>query len=870
MQQGRVQLDADWNEQAEIETYRRETGTADIIGNSGAPMHNAGFKVEPFVASPFIGSPPEGAGNFYITAGHYYVDGILCENEHPILFTEQIDLPATLPVHATGTYLAYLDVWAREITSLEDPQIREVALGGPDTTTRKKTIWQVKLLRLGNNTLVTNCMQDLPVWNTAIASGTGKLSAQAEENVPSQNPCNFISTGGYTGLENQLYRVEIHRAGDRNNATCKWSRDNGSVITKWEDQDVNDKNNLIVSNIGPDEILGFAGGQWIELTDDTHELLGKPGILVRLIKAEGQVLTIDASTIKDPDNPTATSVDIHNFPANPKIRRWDSAGELSLNSAAWINLEDGVQVQFSAGTYKTGDFWNIPARTFIGDIDWPIDQSTNTRIFQLPQGIQHHYCKLAILKFDGIHFTVESDCRKIFPPITELTSLFYVSGDGQEAMPGFKLPNPLKVGVTNGQWPVKGATIEFKIETGGGSLWPSPDETGATASLVKLVTTNEDGIAACTWALGSSGAQRVTATLHNASNAPVHLPVIFTANLSLASKILYDDTSCQNWGNEPHGTVAEAITSLCKRSNTTRRGCSVTVGRGGQFELLEEAFKNVQEEDICICLLPGEHPTDGIRAQRKTIKITGCGATIVLKSEFRLDAEKITLGNIGFQAAAKNAHIILMANEVDGNNCTFIRANDDNEKTPFVLILSTKEKGTDTHLYWNANTITARIALALTNGVNGSIINNTINGAVILQYTPDYVWATEEEREIIKMLTENKLTHTGSLHIHGNSIDNVLTNAFGILKSAEKLSYKSLIVSENVFKGVNNSFVAHVLTGVNNHFIEPVIKNTIAFLGIQVTLMGNVAVNDNTVIQTSFGKPMGVNPNFNLVNIQVL
>ena len=35
-----------------------------------------------------------------------------------------------------GIYLAYLDVWDRHITYLEDPDIQESALGGPDTTTR--------------------------------------------------------------------------------------------------------------------------------------------------------------------------------------------------------------------------------------------------------------------------------------------------------------------------------------------------------------------------------------------------------------------------------------------------------------------------------------------------------------------------------------------------------------------------------------------------------------------------------------------------------------------------------------------------------------------------------------------------------------
>jgi len=45
-----------------------------------------------------------------------------------------------------GIYIVYLDVWKREITALNDPHIREVALNGPDTATRLQTVGQVRLL----------------------------------------------------------------------------------------------------------------------------------------------------------------------------------------------------------------------------------------------------------------------------------------------------------------------------------------------------------------------------------------------------------------------------------------------------------------------------------------------------------------------------------------------------------------------------------------------------------------------------------------------------------------------------------------------------------------------------------------------------
>src|SRR5712692_7899293 len=69
MQQGRVQLDADWNEQQEMLQYRLEMQTRDMVGPSGVPQVGGGFKV----------SFTPGDGDLLVSPGHIYVDGILCE-----------------------------------------------------------------------------------------------------------------------------------------------------------------------------------------------------------------------------------------------------------------------------------------------------------------------------------------------------------------------------------------------------------------------------------------------------------------------------------------------------------------------------------------------------------------------------------------------------------------------------------------------------------------------------------------------------------------------------------------------------------------------------------------------------------------------
>ena len=45
MQQGRVQVDADWNEACDIIAHRIETEATDVIGPCGGPMHNPAFHI---------------------------------------------------------------------------------------------------------------------------------------------------------------------------------------------------------------------------------------------------------------------------------------------------------------------------------------------------------------------------------------------------------------------------------------------------------------------------------------------------------------------------------------------------------------------------------------------------------------------------------------------------------------------------------------------------------------------------------------------------------------------------------------------------------------------------------------------------------
>ena len=137
-----------------------------------------------------------------------------------------------------------------------------------------------------------------------------------------------------------------------------------------------------------------------------------------------------------------------------------------------------------------------------------------------PSGIHHHFCKLAIIEPDGSI----TDCRPVFPALTELLSLFYVSGDGQETLPGQELPKPIQVGVAKGKWPAAGQRVNFLVTAGTGTL-----SAGAASGPDITVATDAQGVVSCVWTLDAvNQSQQVEAMFADGS----HLPVRFNATLS--------------------------------------------------------------------------------------------------------------------------------------------------------------------------------------------------------------------------------------------------------------------------------------------------------------------------------------------------
>ena len=429
-QQGRVTLEAEQNEQRIIDAEERRLELIDIIGPAGTPDN--GYAISPASGSDFTIRP----GTMYAGGLRVTLDDHIPYSNQPDWLDHTDDPDWIAPSGKLGPYEhVVLVIQERDVTAVEDPALREVALGGPDGNARTILLQHVER----KPTKAKDCFKALADDEHAWASqglifdpATMQLRSESRLLVTWQgspdppDPCEPASTGGYLGAENQLIRVQITAVDPVKGAVdLVWGWDNASFLYRVT-ADGSTNPVLTLDRSPVDDYHRPRAGQAVQVLRAAAELRSTDAVVEGYVAAlHGQVAVLTAPY--DPDTKTVQ------FPAalpasytDPKqtsqlyLRVWEE--HLTGNTIGTpITLAGtGVQVTISldgSGPVHVDDYWCIGVRP-----------STSTQVYperylrtpQPPDGPRLWACPLAVISSGGKKLTVVADCRRHFRPLIDL------------------------------------------------------------------------------------------------------------------------------------------------------------------------------------------------------------------------------------------------------------------------------------------------------------------------------------------------------------------------------------------------------------------------------------------------------------------
>lgn len=763
LQQGRMILDADWNELTDIEKAR----LADALRDAISGTNTAGGAIAggaPRVGGLKIYADPDGSANIRLQPGVLYVEGVPARLEDarrdgtkPLTPDNQADYP--LKADYTGQSLKlYADVWDRNVTALERSDLLDAALHGADTATRSQTMLQVKWCA---NTL------DPLHEETNPPMGTAPLTLRLRLIASSGDPCDPCASQVKVDerLGNYLFRVEVHDydAASRT-LTLKWSRDNGAEAC--------------VVDAMPQ---GFNQGDWVwEYFDtETERLLGNhfapnPKKLRGLLKAT-------CTTPTGADEPKSF------------VRQWDGAVKLNINTGTLVadgtcpNLDRGVALFTGAVTNKAAGRVNLNPTTGVLQINlelMELEMATTGSHFvagdywlaevreaaqvsgqyvlppmpdlsvpsqgEPPRGVRHHYLFLGEI---GINkkLVAQDDAfrrRMAFPPLSDLVAadvgfsdhcvgLFAGAKNVQQA-----LDNLCTIGAEDIAYPLpncganEGKSIKDRLKA---LLDPDNDGklTVKTALDNLLCQLNADNlpyvVPACTASppnVGNSLGLVAGATNINVGQVLQKLLCDFNARKLPLDKS--DATLCSDLQVPAVVTVQDALKILCGKMGG---GCAVVATSPQHLGvLLEEFAKSDTATDLWVCLKGGSYTLGALStiAGKRSLRLSGEGSESVSilfdGTKMSVDADEVILENLSFTFSIGTGQLAITANSTQARGCRFSRTS---SHAGGQAMINIGGRGTSAcRVDWRDNVLYAQVKTASGDGAKWAGVDVTGNAAL--------------------------------------------------------------------------------------------------------------------------------------------
>jgi hypothetical protein len=446
MQQGRVTLEADWNEAEEIASEEQRLETLDIVGTCGTPDN--GYQIIlPAPSSPY---------DFSVGSGTMYVGGIRACLPQNIDYSSQSDwlnyndppdpqdlsddavdwVPSTspAPVYIGGSTgigtqgetdeFVYLYLREQEVSAVEDPDLADVALGGPDTAARTRLLQHIVRVGCEGTDCATGLNAAEAQWASQglyFNSSTMQLQSQGTllvsfSNQGQSTPCQPEAQGGYLDPDNQLIRVQIAGLDPiTGNPTFLWGFDNASFLYRINVTNT-DPVTLKLESAPVDTNHQPVSGQTVEVLRTAAEL-ANGGYVAAL---SGFPVTLNQSYDQDTQSITLPSgvslpqeyLESTLSPPSPLfLRVWQN--EVVFTAGTPMALGDtGVLVTLETGqTFHVGDYWQFAVRPATPQRVYP---ERYQQFAQPPEGPRLWACPLGVIAWNEGQGTLASDCRNQF------------------------------------------------------------------------------------------------------------------------------------------------------------------------------------------------------------------------------------------------------------------------------------------------------------------------------------------------------------------------------------------------------------------------------------------------------------------------
>jgi len=442
-QQGRVTLEADWNEAHQIANEELREETLDFVGASGTPDNGYEVMMIKDTQSDFATT------DFVTTKGTMYVGGLRVFSDEPIKYSNQLDWldysgdpdwvkpgppSGVKPIHE----LVYLLLREQEVSAVEDSALLEKALGGPDTTQRLRLIQHIVRLQTKGENCNSALEEAITFWQKErglkFDPSTLRLLSPATLQVSFAPPsipvdlCEPEARSGYLGADNQLIRVQIIGFdSNTNKGTFVWGFDNAAFLYRAEpygaEVQADNITTLRLKSRPLDEFHRPRAYQAVEILRSAAQLHNDEYIAA----ATGLFTTLTANyeLYNGTDGIVSLATDLPAHYSDPNqnprlfLRVWEKIHDFTPGTP--VSLEGtGLQVTLSNNQpWHLGDYWQIAVRPGEPTEVYPRRYLEGA---QPPDGPRLWACPLAVIGRDrGGSLEILQDCRERFDDLVKLT-----------------------------------------------------------------------------------------------------------------------------------------------------------------------------------------------------------------------------------------------------------------------------------------------------------------------------------------------------------------------------------------------------------------------------------------------------------------